>query len=364
MNAQEVTVIGDGWAALAMVGFYLVSEVKVHWIVGTQVHKVSPLACVSASSGIAYMTDLFSRFGIGCGDPRFGTFIREYRNKAFKEPLWMRAPSLEARSESMKELLWHFERRFIGISQVRFELDFFEIEEQLREAINQHPQLDLIQDSLIKHERHSKHELFLGSGRSLSSDQVIYADFWSQLGKVQGAPRPLEIIGLLEPMGVFQVSFFHHQPIGACIAESFFSSLPKESGETRDRHFYGYFSSDGMRSHWSFGLTEEEFENNHEIGKKFRKLKTSLGRMLSVTGLISGDADFSSCVAQEQVRLAQDWIFPEEKLSLLIQDPTLLWITDACGISSAFEQVGKILVSEGRMELKEVLLTEGAQDIV
>lgn len=238
------------------------------------------------------------------------------------------------------------------------------MEDQLRVAYQNHPQFDGIQESLIKHERHSKHDLFLGSGRSLSCDQVIYADFWSHLGKVQGAPRPLEILGLLEPMGMFQVSFLHHQPMGAGIAESFFASLPKEAGETWDRHFYGYFSSDGMRSHWSFCLTEEEFENNHEIGKKFRKLKTSLGRMFSVTGMIPRDSDFSSWVAQEQVRLAQDWVFPEEKLGLLIQDPSLLWITDACGISSAFEQVGKILASEGRMDLKERIPEEEAQGLL
>src|SRR4051812_22591674 len=108
---KPVVVIGDGWAALGAVGFLALKDIPLVWISGTGAQIFSPLACLESGPGVKVWEDLCHKMGVDCGEPQQGSFIREFRNKAFREPAWTKAPTLETRLEVRNEELWAPERR-------------------------------------------------------------------------------------------------------------------------------------------------------------------------------------------------------------------------------------------------------------
>ncbi len=353
MSSKPVVVVGDGWAALGAVGFLASSGLEVTWIGSAGARPLAPLACLERGPGIPILMELATKLEVNLGELRSGSFIREFRNKAFREPAWTKAPTPEARLEVKNEVLWAPERRMVGAFDSRFTQPFSEIEEEFRKKLmSEHfPNLREVRENPITGFKKNDDQIvsvILGSGDEIECSQVIYADRWSLLPTFEGLPRPLNFLRNRDPMGVLQASFVHRHPVITGVPESFFAALPRESGEKIERHVWGYFSSDGKRSTWTLCLTPEEVEDNHEIAKKFRRLKSTLDRIFSGSGLLPADqGSLTSTILEEQVRFNEEFIFAEGKLDPLVQEVKnttgILFLTDAYGPSRSFEQVGAAL---------------------
>src|SRR5689334_17017122 len=122
LNSKPIVVIGDGWSALGTIGFLVGSGAQVIWIRGSEARMLSPLGCLEAGPGVQVWNDLSNLLSIEVGAYEEGNFVREFRNKAFRQPPWIKAPQLELRTQVRDEVLWEPERRFVGAMDARFEL--------------------------------------------------------------------------------------------------------------------------------------------------------------------------------------------------------------------------------------------------
>ncbi len=359
MEENQVVVVGDGWAALGAVGFLGGSGVPVRWIAGGFPRFLAPLPSFSSGPGLEAWKDLVSHLGLEVGQAEEGSFLREFKNKAFREASWTKLSESEARITRMNESLWCPETRFVPSFESRFEKDPVELEEGIRQSIAKFAHVQRregvsVKDFLIE-KGHAK-GVILDSGETVSGSHVFYADRAVSIGGHAGFRHR-------EPFGALQILFVHEQAIGGLgqnlggiltqegLQEAFFAPVTKESGDEFQRHVFGYFSADGKRSIWTLFLTAEETEDNHEITKKLRRIKQVLDRMFTgPSWLPEGKESFQATILDEQVRLIEKAVFvkgesPEEPVTLS-KIHGLFFLTDAYGPSSAMHQasmtVGRI----------------------
>jgi hypothetical protein len=359
INTAEAIVIGDGWAALATVGFLVQKQTSVIWISGTGSRILASLPGLEKGAAVGLWAHLARGFGLETGDAVTGSFLREFRNKAFREPSWTKAPTPETRQEVLNETLWAPERRLVPQWESRFSMTINEIENRIRALLtgdsaegaewrNSIRRIESLPVASLKVEDGKVRGVVLASGEELLSDQIYYMDRWSQLPAITGLPKNLPFIRRRDPMSLLQVTFHHVAPMGVGVLEGFFGSVHKESGEEFERHLWGHFSSDGLQSYWSLCLTGDEVEDNHQIAKKLRRMKNALDKMFSGSSwLPEGVTEFMANVSSEQVLFQDSVLFaegevPTEPLNLSGLHG-ITFGTDGYGPSAAIEQVGKIL---------------------
>jgi hypothetical protein len=354
MIKNPVVVVGDGWGALGAVGFLALAGEEVRWVVGTGARMVAPLPSLEHGPGVEYWRQLASALGIECGDPQFGSFLREFRNKAFREPAWTKAPTPDARREVRNEVLWGPEHAIASLFETRFSLPVGELEEEIRRRLldaERFPNVQRLEGVPVvgfRLDGNQVQAVLLGSGEEIVSERVIYADRWSQLPALAGVPKNLPFTRKREPMGIVQASFVHEAAVGPDLMEGFYGALHREAGEETERHLWGHFSQDGRRSFWSLIISFDEGEDNHAIAKKLRRMKSALDKMfVGPEWLPEGRADFMSTVVGEQVRFEESVIFSEgEAPTETITVASLKgvsFVTDGYGPSSALAQTGLAL---------------------
>ncbi|MCM2278780.1 MAG: hypothetical protein NDJ89_11960 [Oligoflexia bacterium] len=353
-NRKPIVVVGDGWAALGAVGF-LVREERdpIVWLAGTGARAFAPLPSLEAGlgfQGVAGWKLLSERFGIACGELQQGSFLREFRNKSFREPGWARQVEEPARLQQREESLWAPERTLAPLSEARFSaLTVNDIDSKLRETLlsGAYPWIERIEGiplASVRAEGGRVVSIALGSGREIECERLIYADRWSELSKIQGLPKVLGFTRKRDPMGMLQALFAHEKPVGAAFSEGFFSALHREPGEEQDRHVWGHFSADGSRSYWTICIGAEEAEDNHAISKRLRRMKSGLDKMFAGTPWVpEGKAEFMANVSHEQVRFEEAFHFaageaPRSR-TLVEGIEGMSCLTDGYGPSSALDQV-------------------------
>ncbi len=355
-HAQKVAVIGNGWAAVAAVGLLARSGHEVAWIPHSAARMSAPLPSLENGPGVEVWRILARALEMDLGVPQTGTFIREFRNKAFREPQWAKAPTPEMRAEVRDESLWGPERRIAGVFEARFELTVGEIEEAIRARLAALPGIQKIEGNPVAgfafdESSHRVQAVKMSSGEEIPCDRVIYADRWSELAGLEGLPKPLSFNRARDPMGMLQVQLTHQPKLAAGLIEGFFSPVYKDAGEEFQRHVFGYFSADGSKSFWTLFLAANEVEDNHEIAKKLRRMKQALGRMFSAPEFLpEGKADFASTIAHEQVIFAEAMMMaggeaPEKPLTLP-KAKGICFVTDGYGPSHALHQVALALPQE------------------
>ncbi|MBI2712815.1 MAG: hypothetical protein HYX41_08185 [Bdellovibrio sp.] len=301
-------VIGDGWAALAVVAS-LLPENPVCWISGSRTRISPALPGLSPGPAVERLKNLAARWDLDLGDSIEGDTLREYRGKAFKEPSWNSDP----------DSLWTPEKTWVHSSKARFSLALCEIEERLHSQILSRQGLPLrriegLPVTSLGHTAQAEHRVVLGSGEEILCSEIYYADRWSLLPSLEGLPRPLSFLRNRSWAGVLQANFVHKCPVGRGVAESFVAGLHREPGEEIERHVWGYFFGDGSRSSWTVCLTPEEVEDNHTVAKKFRRMKSTLDRIFSGSEIVpQGYENFGATLEDEQVRFEEEAVFFEGK---------------------------------------------------
>jgi hypothetical protein len=359
---KSIVIIGDGWAALGLAGFLAHSQEQnaqsIVWISGSGSRIVSPLPGVEMGfeeKGGTVWSQLAQNFDLNAGALTEGSFLREFRNKAFREPVWMKAPTPEDRRESRNELLWAPERIFAPVFEARMQLSIAEIDALVREKLAEMPNVRRIEGVPVQsiQAKDGKIEsVTLASSEVIACENVFFADRWNTISQIEGMPKGLAFTRKREPMGVLQASFVHEQPIALGVQEGFFGGISREAGETTERNVWGYFTHDGMKSFWTICLSSEEGEDNHAIAKKLRKMKNALDKMFTGTSWVpEGKAEFMANVRSEQVRFEENILFsegedPREAITLdKLQG--IYFLTDGYGPTSALRQVQTALSAAG-----------------
>jgi hypothetical protein len=353
-SALPTLVVGDGWAAMSSVAFLVHAEKSVVWIAGTGARFVAPLPTLDASSpGVKVWESLARAYALEVGEPVTGSFLREFRNKAFREVPWAKAPTPEMRKDVLHEVLGEEERGLASSFECRLALTPAEIEEKIRARLADSPLVRRIEGVPVQEfgtsglGRKEGRIAFarLANGEKLECENVIYADRWDALSRIEGLPKGLTFTKKRYAVGVLQAEFEHASPMAEGIQEGFLGALHKEAGENAERHIFGYFSGDGARSTWSLCIPPEEGEENHTIGKRLRRMKSALDKMFSGSGWLAGS--YLENIRSERVR------FEESVLYTAGEVPTkpiaisgisgIHFLTDGYGPTAALEQVALVL---------------------
>jgi hypothetical protein len=128
-----------------------------------------------------------------------------------------------------------------------------------------------------------------------------------------------------------------------------YGACHKEAGEDVQRNVWGYFYAGGATSVWTLLIAPDEVEDNHEIAKKFRRLKQTVERMLAGAEWLSGKSagEFMSTIAGERVRFEESLISGKGEPPV---EPIVLgrvgFLTDGYGPSHAAIQVALLLERE------------------
>jgi len=353
-------VIGNGWAALASVGFLVSSGSKVIWIQGTGSHAYPPLPTLESGKPANAWRILFEKLGLPLDEPQEGFFLREFRHKSFMRPVWLKSATPETRVQALEESMWLPETRFIPILETHFGKTTAEMEDSLRLLLNHNPNICVISGFPVtgfepSHES-EPFRVILGSGEKIPAMRVIYGDRWSSAVGMKGLQKSSQLTRNKEPVGILQAVFNHSKCLqNSELESSYFGVAHKDSGEDFTRSVFGYFMDGGKKSIWTILLSEEEGEDNHAIAKKLRRLKQTLERMFNTPEwLPEGVTDFFQTVSDEQVCYEESFLFGKGSAHL---EPVHLgkkndssseiqFVTDAYGPSVALTQVLALLGEE------------------
>lgn len=355
---MKIIVIGDGWAALGAAGFASQLGHEITWIKNTGARIAAPLLGLEggadASPGADSWVSLAQAVGIEPGPLTSGCFVREFRNKSFRMPAWSQAPTPEMAAEVRKEIVAPIEAPLGSVFEARFEQPLSQVEESIRARVLSHPLVTRIEADPVagfKIEDSKVTAVILGSGTEIACDHAIFADRWSALPGLGGLPKVIPFLRHRDAVGVLQATFEHGngqgQGLATPIQEAIFAPLHKEAGEEETRHVWGYFSADGKRSTWSVVVDGSQSENNHEIGKKLRRMKQALDRVFTGDWLPEGKADFVSTVTSEHFRFEEAFLFATgdavEEPAILPKIAGLQFLTDGYGPSLAVLQSARAL---------------------
>jgi hypothetical protein len=383
---NPTVVVGDGWAAMAAVGFSATAAGdgnprNVLWILNSGTHAMAPLPFVESGIAIEAWKALAERVGVFSekagepseDEPSTGHFLREFKNRSFARAPWHKSPTRELREETRAEWLWGPETRIAPLFEARFELPLGELEERIRARLASLPHVRILSGvPVVGFEAGPR--VTLATGESIPFAEAIWADRWVGLGSVEGLPKNLGLARNREPVGILQAVFTHRSSmVQQSMREGFFATTHKDAGEAFSRAVWGYFFEGGRKSVWSLFLTEDEGLDNHVIGKKYRRMKQAIEKMF--TGpewLPEGAQGFFDTVETEQLIFQEDFIFANgeavtepQTLDSAVSGKTskkkartakdaaatdltlpIVFVTDAFGPSAALEQVARLYAEE------------------
>lgn len=322
-SVLKTVVVGEGWAAMGALARVL-SETQeesgheIHWVSGSGGRVISPFASIESTQGAILLEELCAQLDLSLGERVEGiSFVREFRNRSFREPAWIKGVDLEEKRSIRAVELWAPETALVPVEEVRWEPSLVEIEEQVRERLLGHSRIRRIAGVPVegfKVDSGVVSGVLFGSGEELAADRVIYADRWSSLGRLSGLPKALPFMRGRDPMGVLQVIFNHASSIRPEVQEGFFATLNRDSGDAQDRQVFGHFYREGQESIWTTAVTPEEGEDNHLVAKRLRKMKQSLEKMFAQSEWAPGE--FSATIKNEQVRFEEGVILSSGEIPL------------------------------------------------
>lgn len=360
---QSVVVVGDGWAALAILAHELgATDHSVIWIAGSGSQLLSPLPATTLE-GARGWKQAAAFLGLDLGEiqawpegERQIPGLRFFRNKSFR-------PWNPADTESLPKA----EKNWVTLSGARFELGFPEVERLLRNRIESYlpPEGGTRQAGKYRLRRISGASVRglvledgqvtrveLSSGEQLPAQRVYACDRWSELPNWSGLPKGLPFLRKRDAYGILQATFLHDPvvaPFFAELGEGYFAAIQREAGEEAERHVWGGFHAplDAMagaeahwKSTWSLCIDPEQVQDNHAIGKRLRRMKAALDKCFA--GILGEERSFQSTIRDEAVRFEEEAVFsngqPPRGTIELPHVEGVYFLTDGYGPAEAIHQ--------------------------
>lgn len=370
---RSIIIIGEGWAAQTAALLASESYSSIHWVSGSGAHLLPATSSMPMGSGAVYLEKMYNSLvqsGAIEGEAAElirGSFLREFRNKAFREPVWTASPTPDFKQESLMEWLWEGEINLPAIFEVRFQDSQLEIFEAIRSYLLKKESIKRYEGfpaAAIEKSVDGQFSVTLANGEKISSDQVIYADRLSNLRQIQGVSgiktgktmKVLDFERKMKPLSAVQLLINHQMPIGAGVVEHFFMPLHRESEDTHVHQVWGYFTQDGSRSIWTVILDSQDAEDNHAVAKRIRRMKQTLNRTFTEGWLPTGTQELTQLTASEQVRMEENVIFAcEEKLEVpchvLIGSEPIPLLLEGFGPGVAIETATRLMMGSEAVQL-------------
>ncbi len=363
-------VIGNGWAALMAVGFLATkksedgSPVNILWLTNSGSRAMAPLPFVESGVAAGAWHALLRSLDIPTDEPQTGQYLREYRHRSFSRTPWQKSPTAETRQGTLTECLWGPEVRLAPLYETRFDLSISEMEDLVRDKIHLLSNVRTL--SGVPVTGFAGDSLTIASGEKIPFKRAIWADRWVGLGGIEGLPKGSSLARNREPMGILQTVFTHsHAMADQAMQEAFYGATHKDAGEEFTRSVWGYFFDGGRKSVWTLFLTEEEGADNHSIGKKYRRMRQALDKMFTGPEWIpEGMENFSATIVNEQLLFQEDFMFGNGDTVVEPQKVgSIVFVTDAFGVSAAAEQVARALAPEIGLNIASLTdLSVGAEE--
>ncbi|MBL7715261.1 MAG: hypothetical protein JNL01_07300 [Bdellovibrionales bacterium] len=333
-------VIGDGQAAWMAVAVLVLARKKalmqglqfdpIVWLPQSATRFNSPFPGMEIGTGNEWFKSLASHFidAEVLGPVATGNGLREFRNKSFRPAPWLKSGQVED--------FWDAESRFPVISEAVFSKNLFEIEETIRAELIQafdsqesSEGLGLIrwESGLVSGFRVEAGQVTgveIGGGAVIPSSEVVFADRWATLSGMSGLPKFASLNRKREPVGLLQVVFTHEPAMNAEIAEGLFTALHRDPGEEIERHVWGYLVDSGRKSVWSVLLSADESSDNHQVGRKLKRMKQALEKVFQESHPVS----FEKSVIAESLRFEEAVVNSQGEV---VRQP--LKISGAAGLS-------------------------------
>ncbi len=305
---KKILVVGNGWSALAVVGFLRQQHCEVSWIQTPSNYLLMTHYALESHSGVDSWLELAEHFQLEWGIPQMGLFTREYYQRALRDPR-IGAPASMLRST---------EQAFFSSA--------LECERSLRQVCSVSLEESVPLAGLDIQDGHLR-GVILGSGTVIEADLLIYADSFKVLAGMQGVPKPLNMhpsIGALQLVCQHEAQELRRETFMAQIGDDFFC---------------GYFAA-GNESVWTLPLGEDD--DNHQISKKLRKMKQVIAKMFPNTPIFA-----------EQVRLI-DEAFGVGKPQKAFFRPQGLWVlSDLYGPAHAFLEARSVAAAVSQAQTRE-----------
>jgi hypothetical protein len=337
---HQAVVVGEGFGALLSLTF--LKKIKglddVLWIPGSGARLMPPVPMFEMGHEWVLWKALLAH-GLDFGTPMGGQSLREFKNKSFRVPAWAKASAIESemRAELRNAEVTHFERWFVPSLEVSFSASLTEIELKLRESVLAMgvPRLEGVPVEEIEHlKAERKSVLKLGSGESVSTDLLIYADMlW-----VKGLPKSASRKGVSAIQAIFE-----HTLDGPDVSleAGFWAPLTRDAGEEFPPCVWGHFFDQGKRSIWTTFVGEEQSEDNHEISKKLRKMKAAFEKMFENVKIVSESVRFEANVLAAAGE-------PTKEADVLSGVSSFKLVQERFGLNVVLAQIGELF------ELSEV----------
>jgi 2-polyprenyl-6-methoxyphenol hydroxylase-like FAD-dependent oxidoreductase len=195
MSKIPACVVGDGWSALSTVAALAAEGTAVTWAPGTGTRWVPPLPSMQAGSGAQAFLAVLEKLGISAGEIKAGSFLREFRNKAFRKPTWLDQASNDEEAQALLlSSLQPGEHRLTGVYEQAYQnLSLMDLDQLLRETLAQRPEVQRIEPCQVSAIRAEEGAVTveLGDGRRIVCERLFYADLWSTISSIQGLPAAL-----------------------------------------------------------------------------------------------------------------------------------------------------------------------------
>ena len=368
-------VIGEGYAALALVAALSNRGERVTWVSGTGVAPVPPLPTLEASDGGHAWAKLFLASGVIDELPKEGAFLREYHKNAFHAPEWQRGENDADRRALHDEQLWEGERTLIPFDELAFDRAVPDLEGALRERVLQSV---LVRKSSAKRITEvvtgddGTARVAFGDGESIRAKWIAYADTPESAFDIPGLPKFTSALRGKRRQSLLQVMARHPALASDFSVSGFFGPTNREAGETSARLVFGGFFEEGTRSIWNLLIAEGEAEDNQMIAKKLRRMKQGLDKLFGGPGLLAVEGKaFTETWTAESVRFLENsvaWGSASGPFTLMIESRTfgdefeISFFSDAFGMAAAGAQVEHALQTRGFTAVAE--RTEGEYDDV
>lgn len=263
----DVVVIGNNLSALLCLYQNILEGKKCGWVKGDNASALPVFPNLGLATDFheveKQIQNLGEMLGLDFGPARHGNFIKEFKNKAFR----MAQPGTDLATSFLPE------------KELQFQVSLADLEQKLREVLFAHCDIEDL----------------------LECPTAVATGSMGQKFDFTKNESPQKHVG-----GI-QCIFRHPKLLGQTpLQEGYLSNLgaSKANGLERDQNqsFMGYFFDQGKASVWTVPLTEAEMENNAEIIKKLRKLKSSVEKMF-----VDSIPGFMKLVETEQVRLISEF---------------------------------------------------------
>ncbi|MBU6376228.1 MAG: hypothetical protein KGQ59_09550, partial [Bdellovibrionales bacterium] len=140
---KRLVVIGDGWAALAALVQALekqTADTEIFWVAGSGGRVLASVPSIEGEKAALAVERMAKVLGVDIGSRSSGlSYLREFRNKSFREPVWLKGADPNEQIQRRSTELWRAESSLMPVAESRWSKSLVEIEEEFRACLLNHP---------------------------------------------------------------------------------------------------------------------------------------------------------------------------------------------------------------------------------